>query len=260
MALGCHRDRVGRRWRALISWHHGIPAGRSLPALHWAWSRQLLRPAGAGQRASSRSCSVATNSPPGGSSTSSARVALFALVDRCFVPIRRTAGWLLLPFGRSALYLFLATPSPTAAFSPWLPGCRSPSMATTFDTPWPAGSTWPSSGRWLAGRRVAAGWRSAMRGRAGWPLRRARRPERGPSQVDSAGPGAIMPAGSCPSARRTPRAAFDRLSSPLLGCFLGIDRARGGSQCPVAAVARSRACRRRSRSPSSACASPRRRT
>ncbi len=124
MALGFHRDRVGRIWRtlsvgttvvlpgALFLLFVGLGVANSSGRLGWPVSlvAQLF---GRDQLAPGRLLDLAC-----------AALLFFALVDRWFVPIRRTAGWLLLPFGRSALYLFLAHTVTYGFFlslAPWLP-------------------------------------------------------------------------------------------------------------------------------------------
>lgn len=124
MALGFHRERLGRGWRAL-------PAGVRivLPAagflgfalLGWAHSSGRL-----GWGASRVAWLFGRDQLAPGRLLNLACVALlfFALVDRLWKPIRLAAGWILLPFGRNALYLFLAhivTYGLCLAVAPWLP-------------------------------------------------------------------------------------------------------------------------------------------
>jgi len=108
MALGFHRDRLGRLWRKL-------PAGVTLvlPAagffgfvllgiahangtLGWEPSR-VAALFGRDQLGPGRLLDLAF-----------AALFFFAVVDRLWAPIRVATGWLLLPFGRHALYVFLA--------------------------------------------------------------------------------------------------------------------------------------------------------
>jgi hypothetical protein len=108
MALGFHRDRLGRLWRRL-------PAGVTslLPAagfltfvaigiahangtLGWEPSR-VAALFGRDQLGPGRLLNLAC-----------AALFFFAVVDRLWKPIRAAFGWLLLPFGRHALYIFLA--------------------------------------------------------------------------------------------------------------------------------------------------------
>ncbi len=108
MALGFHRERVGRAWRALpvglalilpavlflgfVALGLASSAGQVGWSAHEAW--QLF---GRKQLAPGRLVDLLC-----------AALLFFALVDRFWKPVRRATGWLLLPFGRNALYLFLA--------------------------------------------------------------------------------------------------------------------------------------------------------
>ena len=124
MALGHHREKVGRVWRALPAvLTIALPAALyaafvALGVAHAAgrsgWEAETIAQLfGREQLGPGRLLDLLC-----------AALLLFALVDRFFVPIRRAAGWLLLPFGRNALYLFLAHTVTYAFFlalGPWLP-------------------------------------------------------------------------------------------------------------------------------------------
>ncbi len=124
MALGFHRERVGRLWRALpvgltivlpgacFLAFVGLGIANSVGRLGWDASRvaQLF---GRDQLAPGRLLDLLC-----------AALLFYALVDRFWKPIRRATGWLLLPFGRYALYLFLAHTVTYGFFlslGPWLP-------------------------------------------------------------------------------------------------------------------------------------------
>lgn len=124
MALGFHRERLGRLWRAL-------PAGVTI-ALPAAGFLVLVLLAAAhtagrlGWEASSIAWLFGRDQLGPGRLLDLACAALlcFALVDRFWKPIRSATGWLLLPFGRNALYLFLAHVTTYGLFlslGPWLP-------------------------------------------------------------------------------------------------------------------------------------------
>lgn len=124
MALGFHRDRLGHAWRALPAGvrivlpaagflafvllgaaHSSGRLGWEASRVAWLFGRDQLGPG----RLVDLVC---------------AAFFLFALVDRLWKPIRLATGWLLLPFGRNALYLFLAhivTYGSCLALAPWLP-------------------------------------------------------------------------------------------------------------------------------------------
>ena len=124
MALGFHRERVGRIWRALPGWLTvALPAAifgtfvllgvvHSADRLGWEPSR-IAQLFGRSQLAPGRLLDLIC-----------AALLFFAVVDRFWSPIRRATGWLLLPFGRNALYLFLAhvvTYGFFLSLGPWLP-------------------------------------------------------------------------------------------------------------------------------------------
>jgi hypothetical protein len=124
MALGHHREKVGRVWRALPAvltivlpaalYAALVALGVAHTAGRSGWEAETIAQLfGREQLAPGRLLDLLC-----------AALLLFALVDRFFVPIRRAAGWLLLPFGRNALYLFLAHTVTYAFFlslGPWLP-------------------------------------------------------------------------------------------------------------------------------------------
>lgn len=107
MAVGHHRQRIGARWRALPAWAGvGLPCALFLgfvlfekamtlgwislhPHLIWElFNREHLGPARLLNLAAAFAC-------------------FFVLADRFWHPLARFLGPLLLPFGQSALYVFL---------------------------------------------------------------------------------------------------------------------------------------------------------
>jgi hypothetical protein len=111
MVLGFHRERIGALWRRLPT-----ALTLALPGLLYlafvllglAEARGALGPLGWDPEVSRRLLGRA-HLPPGRLlDLAVTALFLFAVVDRWWRPIRRAAGWLLLPFGRNALYIFLA--------------------------------------------------------------------------------------------------------------------------------------------------------
>lgn len=108
LAVGYHRERIAPIWRRAMqprwvvmamtavaigfAWfHHSLVSG-DLVVSHEMTQRWLERDLIAPARVLNLVVVFAL---------------LFWLVDRCWVPIARAAGWLLIPFGRHALYLYL---------------------------------------------------------------------------------------------------------------------------------------------------------
>ncbi|MEO8197207.1 MAG: OpgC domain-containing protein [Thermoanaerobaculia bacterium] len=127
MALGYHRERVGRLWRRLpVGLTFVLPAVLMLCFTVLGWANTSGRLAGWGWEAKQVALVFGRRQLGPGRllDLSCVALVLFAVVDRFFVPLRRAAGWLLLPFGRHALYIFLVH---TASFGfflalgPWLP-------------------------------------------------------------------------------------------------------------------------------------------
>jgi len=124
MTLGYHRQRVARVWRAL-------PVGLAivLPAVLFLGFVVLAMANSAGRLGWSAHCvgqlfGREQLAPGRLLDLLCAALLFFALVDRFWKPLRRATGWLLLPFGRNALYLFLAHTVTYGFFlslGPWLP-------------------------------------------------------------------------------------------------------------------------------------------
>ncbi|MEO8277622.1 MAG: OpgC domain-containing protein [Thermoanaerobaculia bacterium] len=124
MIAGFHRERLGEGWRALSSFSRLV-----LPALLFsgfvilglAHFNGLLDRGGEGM---ARLFGREQLAPGRLIDLLCAAAFLFALTDRFLIPLRRFAGWLLLPFGRHALYIFLAhiaTYGLCLILGPWLP-------------------------------------------------------------------------------------------------------------------------------------------
>lgn len=124
MALGFHRERVGRLWRTLpVGLTVALPAALYLAfvLLGVAHAAGLV---GWDEHRFAQLFSRDALAPGRLLDLLCASLLFFWLVDRYWEPIRRTSGWLLLPFGRNALYLFLAHTVTYGFFlslGPWLP-------------------------------------------------------------------------------------------------------------------------------------------